>query len=94
MGEIYDPLEFMNKIGILTVTIIGSFITWKFLNALYDNIYEPSIDMIINSEKTDMYYVKIGKYYVQIGMIFKEFIKWVILIIFLMIAYNIFLKKN
>lgn len=94
MGEIYDPLEFMNKIGILTVTIIGSFITWKFLNALYDNIYEPSIDMIINSEKTDMYYVKIGKYYVQIGMIFKEFIKWIILIIFLMIAYNIFFKKN
>ena len=93
MQEIYDPIEFIGKIEILTITIIGSFVTWKFLNAIYEYIYEPTVDAMINSETTDKYYVKIGKNYVQIGMIFKEFIKWTILIVSLMIFYNIFVKK-
>ena len=90
MEPIYNPLEFINKIELLTIAIIGSFITMKFLNALYENLYEPTIDVMIDSEKSDKYYIKIGKYYVQIGMIIKEFIKWFLLIILLMIIYNIF----
>lgn len=93
MKAIYDPLEFINKIELLTVAIIGSFFTMKFLNALYDNLYEPAMDVVIDSEKSDKYYLKIGKYYVQIGMILKEFIKWFVLIIILMIIYNLFIHK-
>ena len=93
MGSIYNPLEFINKIELLTIAIIGSFITIKLLNALYENLYEPMIDVAIGCEKTDKYYIKIGKYYVQLGMIIKEFIKWFLLIILLMIVHNIFTHR-
>ncbi len=94
MNQIYDPLEFIGKIELFTIAIIGSFITMKFLNAMYENIYEPVLDVVIDSEKTDDYYIKIGKYYVQIGMIIKEFIKWFLLILILMILYNILIRKR
>ncbi|XWV25291.1 putative ORFan [Tupanvirus deep ocean] len=93
MKPIYDPLEFIGKIELFTIAIIGSFITMKFLNAMYENIYEPMVDVIVDSEKTDNYYVKIGHYYVQMGMIVKEFIKWFLLIILLMIMYNMFINR-
>jgi len=98
MSASYDPVEFMKKIELLTIAIFGSFITIKFLNALYDHLYEPAVDVIIDSDKSDNYYIKIGKYYIQMGMIIKEFIKWFLLIILLMIIYNLFIhgfnKKN
>lgn len=94
MSAIYDPFEFIGKIELLTIAFLGSFITMKFLNSMYENIYEPAIDIIINSEDTNDYYIKIGKYYVQASGIIKELIKWVILLIVLMILYNwLFLKK-
>ena len=89
MKPIYDPFEFVGKIGILTLAIIGSFITMKLLNSLYETVYEPMIDIMVDSDKTDSYYIKIGKYYVQIGMVIKEFIKWILLVIVIMIIYNI-----
>lgn len=94
MNQIYDPIEFISKIELFTIAIIGSFITMKFLNAMYENIYEPVLDVVIDSEKTDDYYIKIGKYYIQAGMIIKEFIKWVLLILILMIVYNIIIRKR
>lgn len=94
MGPVYDPLEFIGKVEIFTIAIIGSFVTMKFLNAMYDNIYEPAIDIVIDSETSEKYYIKIGKYYIQIGTIIKEFIKWFLLIIILMIIYNVFIHKD
>jgi hypothetical protein len=89
MTTIYDPIKFIEKVEVFTIAVVGSFITIKLLNAMYDNLYEPIIDLFIDSEKPDQYYIKIGKYYVQIGMIFKEIIKWIILIFFLMVLYNL-----
>jgi len=94
MNQIYDPIKFISKIELFTIAIIGSFITMKFLNAMYENIYEPVIDVVIDSEKTDNYYIKVGKYYVQIGMIIKEFIKWFLLILILMIVYNLLVHRR
>lgn len=94
MDPIYDPIQFVNKAQILTIVIVGSFITIKFLNAIYENIYEPVLDNIIDSEHNDNYYIKIGKYYVQIGMIIKEFIKWLLLIVVLMIFYNVIIHRK
>ena len=94
MTKTYDPFEFIGKVGILTIAIIGSFVTMKFLNAIYDNFYEPAIDIVINSNNSDKYYIKIGKYYVQINMVIKEFIKWIVLIILLMIVYNIVMASR
>ena len=60
MNPIYDPVEFIGKIELLTTAIVGSFITIKFLNSLYENIYEPAMDTMIDSEKLDKYYIRIG----------------------------------
>lgn len=93
MKPIYDPVEFVDKIGLVSLTIIGSFVTMKFLNAMYENIYEPVIDIVVDSDKSDQYYIKAGKYYIQTNSIVKELIKWILLIIILMIIYNIFIRK-
>ncbi len=90
----YDPVEFINKVEILTIAIVGYFITMKFLNAIYNNLYEPAMDILIDSEKSDNYYFKVGKYYIQTNTIVKEFIKWFLVIIILMIIYNIFFCKS
>jgi large-conductance mechanosensitive channel len=96
--KIYDPVQFVGQLKVFTFVIIASFVTWKFFNAIYDNLYEPLVDVIIDSDETDKYYIKIGKYYVQTGLIFKEAIKWIIIIIALMMIYNMILhfksKKN
>lgn len=94
MNPSYDPIEFISKVELLTIAIIGSFITMKFLNAIYENLYEPTMDHLLGSEKSDKYYVKIGSYYVQIGMVIKEFIKWFLLVLILMIIYNLFVHKH
>ena len=94
MKRIYDPVEFMSQAELFTIAMLGSFVTWKFLNALYDNVYEPAVDIVIDSTETDKYYVKIGKHYVQIGMLIKEFIKWLLLIIILMLLYNVLVIRN
>ncbi len=89
---ISDPFEFIGKVEVFTIAMLGSFVTLKLLHSLYDNLYEPLVDLFIDSEEPDKYYVRIGKYYVHIGMIVKEITKWVILLIFLMILYNILLE--
>lgn len=96
MNVISDPIEFVSKIEIMTVTIFGSFITVKFLNALYEHLYEPAIDTIIKTEEHDDYYMKLGNYYVQISAVVKEFFKWALLLILIMIIYNVVkrYKKN
>lgn len=94
MEPTYDPFQFISKTQLITIAIIGSFITIKFLNALYENLYEPIVDVIIESKQCDNYYIKIGEYHIQIGTIIKEFIKWFLLIIVLMLAYNIIIHKK
>ena len=93
-STIYDPIEFIDKIELVTITMIGTFATWRLLNVVFDNIYEPIIDNMISEKKTDEYYAKIGRYYIQIGIVMKEFIKWVIMLIFLMLIFNIMKNFN
>ena len=90
MEPIYDPFTFVGKVGLLTIAIIGSFVTMKLLNSLYEGIYEPMVDVLVDSKRTDDYYLHIGNYYVNIGMVVKEFIKWFLLVILIMIIYNIY----
>lgn len=94
MSNQYDPLQFIYEANVLTVAMVGSFITLKLLNSFYDNLYEPFIDLIIDTKESEKYYLKIGEYFIQVNMIFKEIIKWIILISILMIVYNIFIKKQ
>lgn len=94
MEPIYDPVEFINKGNIITLTIIGSFVTFKLLNCLYTNLYEPIIDVCIDNKSATQYYIKIGSYHIHLDSIFREFIKWILIVIFLMLLYNIIIKKK
>jgi len=93
----YDPLSFVSKVEIISFAVLGSFVTYRFFNSLYDNLFDPSLDYVVHAKNTHKYYIKIGSSYVQIENIIKDTIKWLILILILMIIYNVvskFTKKN
>jgi hypothetical protein len=91
---IYDPVEFVNETKIITLAIIGSFITFKLCDCLYTTLYDPIIDIIIDGKESDQYYLKLGKYHVSLHSVFKELIKWIIIIIFLMFLYNVLVRRH
>ena len=93
MRPIYDPVEFIRKIEFLTITLIGSFITMKLFNSIYENLYDPFIDTYVNSNNAKNYYLPMGKYYIQIGNVINEFIKWFFVFSMLMLLYNCWLYK-
>lgn len=93
MKGLYDPMEFLHEAEILTVAVIGTFATWKLLTIFYDTVYDPSIDLFLTSTDVDKYYVRIGKKYVKLDPLFREGIKWVLVIIVLMFVYNL-VKKH
>lgn len=93
MTKTYDPIKFITEFELITLTILVSFLVLKFLGSIYDNIYEPGFDMIVNSNKAEKYYLKINKYYIHGDVFIKEFIKWFIIIIIFIVLYNLF-KKN
>lgn len=94
LEPIYDPFKFVTKTELFTIAVIGSFVTMKLLNSMYENIYEPMIDITIDTKKTNQYYLKIGDTYVPISEIVKELIKWFVLIVLLMLVYNLFAGKH
>lgn len=94
MSTIYDPFEFIGKAELFTVTMLGSFVTWKLINVLYDHFYVPVIDVAVDNKGCDEYVLKVGNNYVRIGVIINEFIKWAIIIIIIMIIYNLLIHKK
>ena len=84
----YNPIEFITTIELFTIGVLGSFVTWKLLNACYENIYEPYIDYVLENEDCDKYYINMGTHKLKIGYLMKEIIKWTVIIIFLMVIYN------
>ena len=83
----YNPLKFATRAEIFTLTVIGSFVTIKLINSMYENIYEPAIAMCMPT-KDQQYFIKIGRTYLQINLIIEEFAKWIILIVILMLVFN------
>lgn len=93
----YDPLTFVSKVEIISFAVLGSFVTYRFFNSLYDNLYEPTLDNVVKAKNTHKYYIKIGSSYIQVENIIKDTIKWLLIILILMILYNIIsaiTKKN
>lgn len=89
---VYNPMKFLSTAEIVTIAVLASFVTMKLFNSIYENVYEPAIESVVESEKTQDYYLRIGKYYVQADILVKEFIKWLVVILLLMLLYNIFLR--
>jgi hypothetical protein len=79
---------------LFTITMLASFFTWKLLNGIYENIYEPMIDTIIPDEECEKHTMLINNHRMRIGFLFKELVKYLVLIIFLMIIYNIIVSNH
>lgn len=94
MNIVYNPFDFMDKVKFVTLSIVGSFVTMKFLNALYENLYEPMINNIVKIDPDEKYYFKIGSEYIDADGIIKEFIKWILLVIVVMMVYNCYFYKR
>lgn len=88
----YDPIKFSKQFGLITVTVICAAVTIKLISVLYENLYEPITDSLIDSSTTDKYYYKLGDYYISPGPIIKAIIMWVVIIIIIMIVYNCYNK--
>jgi len=88
-NAIYNFIEFIQEHKVLTLTVIGTFASWRFLVVLYDKIYDPIADNILDANITDQYYTKICDKYIPIGIISKEFLKWFMMILLLMLIYNV-----
>jgi large-conductance mechanosensitive channel len=84
----YNPITFVTTIELFTIGVLGSFVTWKLLNSIYENVYEPYVDYVMDEKEYDTYYISIGTHKLNIGFLLKEFFKWIIVIIVLMILYN------
>ena len=91
---VYDPFEFVHGIEIFTITMVASFATWKMLNNLYEHMYEPTIEYFLPDEKCNQYQIRMGKYSVRVGFIYREFVKWLLIIMVLMIIHNLVLTKH
>jgi large-conductance mechanosensitive channel len=90
----YNPIEFVVTIELFTIGVLGSFVTWKLLNVCYENLYEPCIDYALENKDYDKYYINIGTNKLKVGYLIKEFIKWIVIIIILMIVYNWYNDKS
>jgi len=84
-----NPFKFTSNFELLTFTVVGAFITWKFINALYEDLYEPIMDYIMPDTKCQKNDIVIKKIKFKVGFIIKEIIKWFILILILMVVHNI-----
>lgn len=89
MKHIYDPIEYVQNYELLTFFTIGSFITWKFLNVLYERVYEPIINSVIPDSTCEKHYVLLKENKIKIGYVYRELVKWITLIFLLMILHNI-----
>jgi len=86
-GKTTDPINFLKQMEVFTVVVICSFISWKLLGSIYDNLFIPSFDSLIKTNNADNYYLDVGPNGLPLGKFFHELIKWIILIILMMVIY-------
>jgi len=85
--NIKDPIQFFKKMELFTIAIVASLISWKLLNSIYDNFYQPIVDSVIDDDNAQSYYIDTGKTTIPIGKFINDIIKWLIIFIILMIIY-------
>lgn len=90
----YNPVKFTSSVNILTIAMVGGYISWRLMNALYEELYNPLMNSLIPNEECRKHFLKIKGHRVNVGIILKEFVKWLVLVIVLMIIYNIALHKT
>jgi len=93
MKHIYDPIEYIQNYELLTFVTVGSFVTWKLLNVLYEDVYEPILNNAIPNSTCEKHYVFLHDNKIKVGYIYREIIKWIVLIILIMILHNIIISN-
>ncbi len=92
--HIYNPIEFLGTVELFTIAMIASFASWKLLNSFYEDVYEPMIDIVLDDDQCQKYVVQTSQFEIRAGVLLKEIFKWIIIIIILMIAHNIYVYQT
>jgi len=79
--------QFSSELEFFTIATIAGIISFKFINKIYEELYDPIITSIIPDDSCMQTYY-IGNVPVRYGVIMREFIKWILLIMLLMLLYN------
>lgn len=75
------------ELEVLTVAMIAGIISVKFVSKLYEELYEPFVHKIIPDEKC-LQTCHIGNVPIKYGLLMREFIKWSLLIIVLIVIHK------
>lgn len=95
-----DPIDFIIKEKWLTVTSIGSIFTFRMVNKIKDNIFDPLLVYILPPDSFDFMKIEIkdilptskeDKSVINFGILFREVIIWLFMI-FILYILHIFLK--
>jgi hypothetical protein len=90
---ITNPFLFSNELGFLTLASIGGFTTFKFMNKLYEELYEPIIVYMLPDNKCKQE-LNISDLNIRIGILMRDFVKWFVIILIIMLIYHYFYKRN
>lgn len=86
MNEI--DLGFFKQFEILTLATIASLVTFKMLSNIYDDVYVPIIHSCVpNSHCGQTIYI--GNVPIKYGIVLREILKWLIMIIIIAFIYKI-----
>jgi large-conductance mechanosensitive channel len=85
--------QFIKQLKLLTVTVIGSFITLKLINALHDYLYEPIVSSSVKKKDADKWFIKIGPNLIPASQLVDIIIRYMVFIIVLLIIFIIINKE-
>ena len=85
--SIQNIFKTLNDLEFLSIATIGGVVTFKFITNLYDEIYTPLIDHFIPTTNcSHIYYI--GKIPIRCGIVVRDIIKWIVIIMLLIIIYH------
>ncbi len=100
--EYDNVIKFLITEKFLTISVLGSIITFQFVSTFKTSIIDPLLDFVLPADKfnfmniilreADTSILDRGQLSLNIGIFFKEFIKWMValVLIFLLAKYTRF----
>lgn len=89
------PFDYLIKTEVVTVVMIATFFTWRFLITFHDQVIVPVFDALID-DKNKKHVIKVEKKNIDVSVLVTEFLKWVFLItvIYFVHVYYVGLDNN
>jgi hypothetical protein len=75
----HGPFDYLIKTEIITIVMIATFFTWRFLISFHDQIVVPLFDGLVD-DKNPKKYIKIFKKKIDVNVFVTELLKWIFII--------------